>query len=159
MNPTIYKATIKNINFIYNIIDYYAKKGVILKRTKKDISSEINNFAVAFFDNEPIGVISYFNYGEDLKEIRSFAVLEEFKNRGVGSFLLKYLLKDIFSKITPKVFTLTYSPDFFIKNGFSIVSKDTLPQKIWKDCNKCKERDNCGETSLVFTSESNKNTS
>ena len=39
-------------------------------------------------------------------------------------------------------------PDFFIKLGFKIVDKGTLPQKIWKDCFDCPKFPDCGETAV-----------
>ncbi|PKL17488.1 MAG: GNAT family N-acetyltransferase, partial [Spirochaetae bacterium HGW-Spirochaetae-5] len=30
------------------------------------------------------------------------------------------------------------------------VPKDDFPEKIWKDCDNCKDKDKCGETALIY---------
>jgi amino-acid N-acetyltransferase len=33
--------------------------------------------------------------------------------------------------------------------GFEVVSKDTLPLKVWSDCVRCPKRDGCDEIAMV----------
>lgn len=151
MKPVIKKATKDDIDSIYKIIKPYSDAEIILDRTKDDIYNSIKHFLTAKIDNRVIGVISLYDYGNKLKEIRSLAVTKEFYENGIGSALLKALINDILNKGNVKIFVLTYSPVFFKKNGFVEVSKESLPLKIWKDCNKCKNRENCGETALIYS--------
>ncbi len=135
---------------IYKLIKYYAEEGVILERSMDDILLNINNFLVTVYDNKIIGSITHYDYGTNLKEIRSLAVDKDFHSMGIGKALLKELIRQLKEENNARIFTLTYRPDFFEKNGFMKVPKDDFPEKIWKDCVNCKDEENCGETALIY---------
>ena len=151
MKFNIRKAQIQDIEGILVLLEPYSKNGVILERKKEDIESNIEKFFIAEFKNTIAGVVSYYNYSDTLIEIRSLAVVEDRHKLGIGSALLKALLKSLLNDYPDaKLFALTYQPLFFKKNNFEIVPKDSLPEKIWKDCKYCLHQDNCNETALVF---------
>ncbi len=135
---------------IYSLIKHYAEEGVILERSMDDIMDNIGNFLVAVSDDKVIGSITHYDYGKNLKEVRSLAVDKFFQGKGIGKALLAELVKQMSSEHPLKIFTLTYRPDFFAKNGFVQVPKDDFPEKIWKDCANCKDEENCGETALIY---------
>jgi amino-acid N-acetyltransferase len=139
-----------DVQEIYRLIKYYAGEGVILERTHEDIIENINNFLVAVSDNKIIGTITHYDYGKNLKEVRSLAVEREYHGSGIGKALLLELISHMTLSGSAKIFTLTYRPDFFTGNGFVVVPKDDFPEKIWKDCDNCKDRENCGETALIY---------
>jgi amino-acid N-acetyltransferase len=150
MTYLIRTASAEDAESIYKLIKYYAEKGVILERPMDDILENINNFLVAVSDGKIIGSITHYDYGTNLKEVRSLAVDETFQNIGIGKKLLEELIRLARTENQGKIFTLTYRPDFFERNGFVAVPKDDFPEKIWKDCDKCKDKDNCGETALMY---------
>ena len=153
MTYTIRTAVASDIESIYKLIKHYAEIGVILERSIDDIKSNINNFIVAVADDRVIGSITYYDYEKNLIEVRSLAVEESFHRLGIGRELLLKLIEQVKDKGKDKeikIFTLTYRPDFFEKNGFIVVSKESFPEKIWKDCDKCRDKENCGETALVY---------
>ena len=150
MNYNIRPAEEKDIDPIHSLIRHFALQGVILERSREDIRTNLENFIVAEDSGTLIGAVTYYNYGETLKEVRSFAIDKHYQGIGIGSALLKKLIQNIDGKSNTRIFTLTYKPGFFSKNGFSVVSKDDFPEKIWKDCRNCRDLDNCGETALVY---------
>ncbi|HPS59163.1 MAG TPA: N-acetyltransferase [Spirochaetota bacterium] len=150
MNYRIRPAEEKDIDPIHGLIKHYAMQGVILERSREDILANLENFIVAEDSGTIIGTAAFYDYGETLKEVRSFAVDGHYHGMGIGSALLKRLIQNINGKSNTRIFTLTYKPEFFSKNGFIVVSKDDFPEKIWKDCRNCKDWDNCGETALVY---------
>jgi hypothetical protein len=48
-----------------------------------------------------------------------------------------------------KVMALTYERKFFQNLGFEVVSKESLPLKVWSECFRCPKRDNCDEIAMV----------
>ena len=166
MTYSIRAAAPSDIESIYKLIKHYAEIGVILERSIDDIKSNINNFIVAAMDDRVIGVVTYYDYEKEivefprrhgrrgnqnnLVEVRSLAVEESFHKLGIGRELLLKLIDKVRIEKEIKIFTLTYRPDFFEKNGFIVVSKESFPEKIWKDCDKCRDREKCGETALVY---------
>jgi amino-acid N-acetyltransferase len=152
MKFIIRKALKRDIEDIYNILLPYAMDGIILERSQDEIKKNIKNFYIAEIKNKTEGVISYYSYSSNLKEIRSLAVSKEYYNNRIGASLLKELINIILKNYPrAKIFALSYVPQFFKKNGFSEVPKESLPEKIWKDCRNCAHQESCNETALVFT--------
>lgn len=147
----IRQAELKDVNDIYNILNPYVITKTVLERTHDDIKRNLKEFYIAEDNSKIIGTISYHDYGNKLFEIRSLAVNKSFSGHGTGRKLVETII-EFLKKIdhNSKIFTLTYVPDFFKKLNFKIVSKDTFPEKIWKDCSKCLEKNSCGETALVY---------
>jgi len=152
MTYTIRTAVASDIESIYKLIKHYAEIGVILERSIDDIKSNISNFIVAAMDDRVIGAVTYYDYEKSLIEVRSLAVEESFHKLGIGRELLLKLIDKVKIEKEIKIFTLTYRPDFFEKNGFTVVAKESFPEKIWKDCDKCRDREKCGETALIYNS-------
>lgn len=144
------EANFDDIDSIYNILAPYVEKGLILKRNKTEIKKNISTFLVGKINNRIIGTISYHTYSWNLCEIRSLAVDSDFSKLGLGTKLLQSLIKKLNVNEIINIFSLSYSPDFFIKNGFQKTSMENLPEKIWKDCIYCKHRDTCAETALLY---------
>jgi len=46
-------------------------------------------------------------------------------------------------------FTLTYQPGFFIKCGYAETAKESLPQKVWKECVHCPQYPYCNEIAFI----------
>lgn len=49
-----------------------------------------------------------------------------------------------------RLFALTYQIVFFHKLGFSVVSKQTLPEKVWSDCIYCPRYYDCSEVAMMI---------
>jgi amino-acid N-acetyltransferase len=143
------KATDVDIDSIHEIINAYAGDGTLLSRSLDDIASAIGNFYVAEVGGSIAGVITFHDYGDHLKEVRSLAVKKQFLRKGIGSMLLRKLIADLMAANSPTLFVLTYAPEFFKKNGFVEINMDTLPEKIWKDCMYCMNYATCSEIALL----------
>jgi amino-acid N-acetyltransferase len=84
-----------------------------------------------------------------LAEIRSLAVIEEMRKKGIGAQLVKACLEESKSLGVKRVFALTYQLTFFEKLGFKKVDKTVLPHKIWTDCLNCVKFPDCDEIAVV----------
>jgi amino-acid N-acetyltransferase len=146
----IRKATSVDIDAIHEIISSYSEEGILLSRSLDDIINNIDNFFIAEIGNVIVGVITFFDYGDHLKEVRSLAVNKNYLRRGIGSALLQALISHLGSANKPRIFVLTYTPAFFERNGFTVINMDNLPEKIWKDCIFCTKQENCNETALEY---------
>ncbi len=153
--PVIQKAATDDVDSIYKIIQYYSGKDVILGRTRDDIRSSLDNFYVARKGYEVIGVISYVDYDDHLKEIRSLGVKKNFVRRGIGTSLLRHVIGELGTRSDSRIFVLTYTPEFFQKNGFVVIPMNSLPEKIFKDCFGCKNKFSCSEIALVHYADQN----
>jgi amino-acid N-acetyltransferase len=150
MDSIITPATPDDSRDIFNILTPYVDQGIILERPLDEIDESIETFLVARREGNIEGVVSYHDYGDGLYEIRSLAVKREITGSGTGTHLMKAMIEHLIEKGGRRIFSLTYSPAFFHRLGFLETPKDSLPEKIWKDCSKCRNRDVCGETALLY---------
>jgi argininosuccinate lyase/amino-acid N-acetyltransferase len=143
-------ARVDELDDVYRLVEYWARHGENLPRTRESVMEAIADFAVAVHDGQVIGCASLSIYTPVLAEIRSLGVDPSFHGGGAGSGLVKHLLERAGKLHIPRVFALTRAPGFFHKLGFTIVDKEELPEKVWKDCRLCGKRENCDETAVVF---------
>lgn len=144
------KAKISDAEAIHALINHYAGEGLMLARSRNMIYEFIRDFTVADEKGEVIAAGAMHILWEDLAEVRALAVAPAYKGAGIGRGLVKSLVKEAWELEIPKVFTLTYQPEFFAKCGFKPVSKDVLPHKVWKECIECPKFPNCDENALLL---------
>lgn len=144
----IRKARLADVEHMHKIVNNYADKGLMLSRPRSMLYECVRDFVVAEIDGEIVGTGALHIMWEDLAEIRALAVKEGYAGQGIGRKMVELSLQEAKQLGIPKVFTLTYQPDFFKKLGFVEVSKDNMPQKVWRECINCPKFPNCDETCL-----------
>ncbi len=145
----IRKANLDDVEAMHQLVNKYAETGVMLSRPRNMLYEFIRDFAVAEIDGEIVGTGALHIMWLDLAEVRAFAVKEAYAAQGIGRRLVEYFINEAVKLGIPKVFVLTYQPGFFEKMGFSIVNKESLPQKVWKECINCPKFPNCDEVCMV----------
>jgi amino-acid N-acetyltransferase len=145
----ITKAVLKDASEIQKLINAYAKKGKMLAKSIVDICETIRDFYVYREKGKVAGACALSICWGDLAEIRSLAVDSRHAKKGMGSRLVDACLQEAGHLGVKKVFVLTYIPAYFKKFGFKRVKRDSLPQKIWKDCINCPKFPDCGETPMI----------
>jgi len=146
------KAKINDVRTIHALIDGYARKGAMLPCALVDLYERVRDFYVYIDDasKEIIGACALHICWEDLAEIRSLAVKEEERLKGVGRKMALACLEEAAILGLKKVFALTYTPEFFEKLGFKSIDKNVLPHKIWGECIKCSKFPECDETAMML---------
>ncbi|WP_432774765.1 N-acetyltransferase [Brevibacillus gelatini] len=147
---TVRQATMRDVDAMLEIINEYAQQGLMLPRTKLSVCENLQSFIVAHDGDTVVGVAGLHILWEDLAEIRSLAIAEKAKGMGVGKHLVLHLVEQCRNLGIKRVLALTYQKAFFEKCGFWIVAKETLPQKVWKDCINCSKLPMCDEIAMIF---------
>ena len=142
-------AKILDVEAIHALISSYAERDRMLFRSIADIYENLQCFSVAELDGEVVGCCSLEIVWADLAEIKSLAIDEGRKQKGIGRMLVAAASQQAVALGVPKVFALTLEPDFFLKSGFEIVEKTALPMKVWSDCARCPKQQNCDEIAVV----------
>ncbi len=145
----IRKAKLDDVKEIQKLIKQYATRGGILPRSLSELYDHLRDFFVYTKSRKVIGICALHLSWEDLAEIRSLAVKEGDRKKGLGAKLVKACLDESKSLGVKRVFALTYEPVFFERLGFKRVDKTILPHKIWTDCLKCVKFPDCDEIALV----------
>jgi amino-acid N-acetyltransferase len=143
------KAVIEDVGAIFDLIEKFSHKGVMLYRPAEDIYDSLRDFFVYEEDGTITGVCSLHIWGPELGEIRSLAVKEDQIRKGIGTKLVAACMVEAGNLGLKDVFALTYMRGFFERQGFGVVDKLKLPQKIWGDCTKCGKFPSCDETAVI----------
>ena len=145
----IRKAELKDVKDVQRLIKLYSTRGEMLPRSLSELYDNIRDFVVSTQNRRVIGICALHVCWEDLAEIRSLAVEEKNRGRGIGAKLVKACLEEARMLGVKRVFALTYQSDFFERLGFKKVDKSVLPHKIWTDCLKCVKFPDCDEIAVV----------
>jgi amino-acid N-acetyltransferase len=143
------KPTVQDVPEMARIINQYAALGKMLPRSHHRLYSDIRDFTVATLGGRVVGCGGLHVTWEDLAEVRSLAIEPELTQRGIGRLLVERLLAEARELGVPRVFALTYQQAFFARLGFAVVSRDTLPHKIWGECLDCPKFQNCDEIAMI----------
>lgn len=147
----IRKATIEDIKTIHALLKYYGDRGELLARPLSSLYDHVRDFNV--YDNSEgkgiLGCCALQFCWEDLAEIRSLAVQENFTGKSIGRKLIEAAFIEAGVYKIKKLFTLTYKPEFFKKFGFIPIDKAELPIKTWADCIHCVKFPDCDETAML----------
>jgi len=146
----IRKARVADVEALHALMTGPAERGEILPRTRMDLYGFLRDYFVWVDDNDRIvGTAGLHICWEDLAEIRSLVVTEEWRRRGVGRRLVDACLDEAVMLGLNRIFVLTYRPDFFGRVGFEEVDKSTLPHKVWFDCVRCVKFPQCDEVAMI----------
>lgn len=150
MSLSLRKADIRDVKKIQGLITHYAKQDLMLPRSLIEIYENIRDYFVVTKRGQIFGCCALHICWEDLAEIKSLAVDEREKGKGLGKGLVKAALKEAKRLKAKKVFCLTYIPNFFKQFGFKKISRRKLPHKIWTECLRCPKFPNCDEQAMML---------
>jgi amino-acid N-acetyltransferase len=160
---SVRRAKVGDVPQIVSLINSYAEKGEMLYRSQSQVLQQIRNYFVAAkYDTADNGREVAVEQGNvsivacgslditwnDLAELRSLAVKQEFQKLGLGTRIVEALLDDAVELGLKHVFALTYKPHFFEKLGFKIIDKQLLPHKVWSICIDCLKFPVCDEVAM-----------
>src|SRR4051812_15587410 len=144
-------ATIHDVPRIQAVINSHAELGKMLFKSLAQLFEDIRDFGVYEADGKVVGCVALTIIWGDLAEVRSLAVDESCRGRGIGRQLVQWCVEESRRLGIRKLFALTYEDTFFRKLDFEVVDKDTLPLKVWSDCVRCPKKDGCDEIAVVRT--------
>lgn len=146
---TVRKAVMRDIPLILDLINGYAARGIMLARTEFELSEAIRDFSVVKSGDTLLGCGALHFYTPTIGEIRSLAVDEKAKTKGVGRLLVEALVQEALVYELDAVFAFTYVVEFFSRVGFHAVERGALPLKAWKDCVRCPKFQACDEVAVL----------
>lgn len=147
-------ANITDVPRIQQIINSHAEFGRMLFKSLAQLYEDLRDFGVYEIegpDGKPqvVGCVGLTIIWADLAEVRSLAVDQNHRGKGIGSKLVQWTVEEARRLRIRRLMSLTYEQRFFEKLGFVVVDKETLPLKVWSDCVRCPKRDGCDEIAMV----------
>jgi amino-acid N-acetyltransferase len=146
----IRKAILADIEEIYDLVNYYADRELILPRSRHSIFESLRDFTIAEQEGEIIGTGALTLAWDGLAEVRALAVSPQHLRAGVGRQIISNIKTEAQQLGINKLFVLTYHPDFFAESGFVEIQKEELPHKVWRDCINCSKFPNCDEIAMAI---------
>lgn len=153
--PVIRAATVRDVHAMSALINQYAGSNVMLARGPQYLYQHIQDYMVATgpaacAEGETVVACGAVHVlWEDLAEIRSVAVHEGCKRRGLGRMMVEALIERCYELGIPRVFVFTLASDFFQRCGFSECDRSELPPFVWVECSKCPKFYRCDEIGMI----------
>ncbi|MFH1768952.1 MAG: GNAT family N-acetyltransferase [Candidatus Omnitrophota bacterium] len=124
----IRKANIKDAKQIYRLINYWAKKGIVIERSFNYIYENIRDYWIFENRGRILGLCALHVIGwKDLGEIKSLVVDKKYQRKNIGTALVNACIDEAVSLKLKELFALTFVGRFFKKNGFKKIGMDKLP--------------------------------
>lgn len=143
------KAQLRDIPQIRKLIQAHAKKGRLLDVPLAELYEQIRSFCAYEEKGKLKGCCSLRIFYPGIGEIRSLAVERRSQLKGIGSSLVGACEEEAKAFGIKEIFTLTYVPAFFGKQGFRKAKKEKLPQKVWTYCINCPKFPDCDEMPML----------
>jgi len=143
------KARVGDVPAIHALVNHYAREEAMLPLSLSEAYDRLRDFFVCEENGEVVGCCALHVVWEDLAEVRSLAVREDTKGRGLGHELFGACVGEAPRLGVRRIFVLTFVPDFFSSLGLREVGKEMLPHKVWADCVRCPRFPNCDEVALL----------
>jgi amino-acid N-acetyltransferase len=143
------RAKISDAAAIHSLVAHYAAQGLLLPRAAEEIRANIGHFIVQEAAHRIVSCLSLESYGTELAEIRSIAVDPENRGQGLGARLIAFALNEARRRGSARVFAVTHAPQFFERQGFVAAPRQSLTEKIERDCRTCSQQRACKLVAVI----------
>ena len=111
-------ARTSDVKAIRELVDSYAAPGQMLSKETVTLYESVQEFLIAEKDGKVVGCGALHVLWEDLAEVRTVAVSQEFHKQGVGHLILNEIIKRAREIGVKRIFCLTFQTEFFGSIGF-----------------------------------------
>jgi amino-acid N-acetyltransferase len=150
MQTGLRRARTADVPTLHKLINHFASGDAMLPRSLNELYENVRDYFVMENEGEVVGCCALHVTWGDLGEVKGLAVREDHQGKGLADRLDEACLEDARQLGLPRLFVLTYIPDYFQRFGFRRVEKAELPQKVWSECIRCPKFPDCGEVSMVL---------
>ena len=129
---TIRSARTSDIPGIQALVEPLAQRRILLGKDRVVLYEAVQEFSVAQADDGTIiGCGALHVMWEDLGEVRTLAVTDEWLGRGVGHALLDRIEADAVELGLSRLFCLTFETSFFGRHGFSAIEESIVEPEVF----------------------------
>ncbi|MBT4839043.1 MAG: amino-acid N-acetyltransferase [Methylococcales bacterium] len=124
-----YQAKIDDVGGILKLITPLEEQGVLVKRSRDHLETEIKNYYVIKIDGLIIACAAFYPFTQNsVAELACLAIHPEYRNKGYGNHLLKHIEKTAKLLHIQQLFVLTTQTEhWFRERGFETSEIDQLP--------------------------------
>ncbi len=125
-------ARTADIKAIREIIDTYVLGRRLLSKETVTLYETVQEFTVAEYGGEVVGCGALHTLWEDLAEVRTVAVLEKMRGKGVGNAIISRIVERAREIGVERIFCLTFETEFFGRNGFEIIEGTPVAPEVYQ---------------------------
>jgi amino-acid N-acetyltransferase len=136
---------------IHRLIDHWAVRGRMLPRSRLQLETALNRFAVATTpQGHVVGCACVWPLDATWAEVRSLAVHPEHHGTGLGRRLLALCGERGRSEGFRRLFAWTLEAAFFERCGYVRLPHEMIPAAVLGTCQSCCFRDRCQEIAVAL---------
>ena len=144
----------RDVSPLLALINGYADRGMLLRRTEESLRKALPDFVVATRTGpdgkeEIVGCGALTMLGQLLGEVRSLAVRPDLAGQGLGRRIVEHLLERARERGYAEVLALTRRTSFFDALGFEVTRRERFLDKLMVDCAACPLNLCCDEVAMV----------
>lgn len=132
MTIEVRAAKTSDVKGIRKLIDLYAPQRRILSKETVTLFESVQEFVVAVDGAEVVGCGALHVLWEDVAEVRTVAVSEELRGKGVGHKILEKLIERAEAVGVKKLFCLTFETEFFGRHGFAEIQGSPVDPEVYQ---------------------------
>ena len=125
-------ARTSDVKGIRKLIDTYAPQRRILSKETVTLYESVQEFVVAVDGDKVVGCGAMHVLWEDVAEVRTVAVAEELRGKGIGHQILLKLIERAKRVGVKKIFCLTFETDFFGRHGFKEIEGAPVEPEVYQ---------------------------
>jgi amino-acid N-acetyltransferase len=132
MTITVRPAKTSDVKGIRKLIDTYAPQRRILSKETVTLYESVQEFVVAVDGDAVVGCGALHVLWEDVAEVRTVAVIEDLRGKGVGHQILDLLISRAEAVGVKKLFCLTFETEFFGRHGFKEIEGAPVDPEVYQ---------------------------
>lgn len=120
-----------DVKGIRKLIDTYAPQRRLLSKETVTLYESVQEFTVAVDNGEVIGCGALHVLWEDLAEVRTVAVAENYRGAGIGHRILDAIIERGREIGVKRIFCLTFETEFFGRHGFEEIHGTPVDPEVY----------------------------
>jgi amino-acid N-acetyltransferase len=125
------RARTADIRGIHALLEPFVQRRILLGKDLVVLYGSVQEFLVAEIDGELVGCGALHVMWDDLGEIRTLIVADEWLHHGVGRALVEQLEHDARELGLTRLFCLTFEVDFFTRRGFAPIGEQVVDADVY----------------------------
>ena len=144
-------GTAADAEALYALINDHRAEGHLLPRDLDDVRRRASRFVVGEAGGVLQACAELAPLSRSVAEVRSLVVSSRARGRGVATRLLDQLRRRAVAEGYETLAAFTHDPRFFVRQNFSLVPHQWVPEKIARDCAACPLFRRCGQHAMVVS--------
>jgi amino-acid N-acetyltransferase len=131
---TVRRARTSDIPWIQSLMEPLVQRRILLGKDMVVLYEAVQEFRVAVDSaGTPIGCGALHVFWEDLGEVRTVAVHDDWRGQGVGHLLLERLEQDAVELGLSRLFCLTFEVPFFERHGYTASPLSLVAPEVYAE--------------------------